>query len=101
MSVPDPIAQTRRINRTWIVRGNLAENTARYLDELEVRDRETLRFVCELAVVAAKKASRELRDPKPDFYAWLFSRATEEDRELYLRDHAWTRQRSAELANTQ
>jgi hypothetical protein len=101
MSGSDPIAQVRRINRTWIVRGTLAENAARYLDDLEARDPETLRTVCEFALISAKKASHEQRDPKPDFYASIFSRATAEDREHYLRDHAWTRQRSAELADDQ
>ena len=101
MSGSDSIAQARRINRTWIVRGELAENTALYLDALESKDPETLRIVCELAVIAAKKASHEQRDPKPDFYASLFSRATAEDRDHYLRDHAWTRQRSVELADNQ
>lgn len=101
MSESDPIAQARRINRTWIVRGGLSETTARYLDDLEAREPETLRLVCELAVTAAKKASHEQRDPKPDFYASIFSRASEADREHYLRDHAWTRQRSAEIAGNQ
>jgi len=94
----DPIVQARRINRTWIVRGHLAENTARYLDDLETRDPALLRTVCERAVTAAHQASKEQRDPKPDFYAWIFSRATEEERERYLRDHNWTRQRAEELA---
>lgn len=101
MPAPDPISQARRINRTWIVRGGLSETTARYLDALEARDPETLRLVCELAITAAKKASHELRDPKPDFYASLFSRASEADRDHYLQDHAWTRQRSAEIAGNQ
>jgi hypothetical protein len=98
MTTPDPITHARRINRTWIVRGGLAETTTRYLDALEARDVELLRAVCELAVTAAKQASHEQRDPKPDFYASLFSRTTEEEREEYLRDHAWTRRRAAALA---
>jgi len=97
----DFTTQARRINRTWIVRGGLAETTARYLDALEIRDPESLGIVCELAVCAAKKASHEMRDPKPDFYASLFSRATAEDREHYLRGHAWTHKRSAEIAGHQ
>jgi hypothetical protein len=101
MTTPDLIAQARRINRTWIVRGQLAEHTAGYLDDLEKSAPDILRTVCELAVAAAKRASKEQRDPKPDFYASIFSRATEEDRERYLRDHAWTRQRSADLAGNQ
>jgi hypothetical protein len=97
----DPVAHARRINRTWIVRGQLAHNTADYLDDLEARDPVLLRTVCELAVAGASRASKEQRDPKPDFYAWIFSRSTEEEREKYLRDHAWTRRRAAELAARQ
>jgi hypothetical protein len=101
MSGIDPVSQARRINRTWIVRGGLAENTARYLDDLESRDPALERAVCELAIAAASLASREQRDPKPDFYASIFSRSTEEEREKYLQDHSWTRQRAAELAANQ
>ena len=101
MTSADPVAQARRINRTWIVRGGLAETTARYLDALEARDAGLLRTVCELAINAAHKASKELRDPKPDFYASIFSRATEAEREDYLRNHAWTRRRSREFAGQQ
>jgi hypothetical protein len=99
MTASDPITHARRINRTWIVRGELSGNTARYLDALEARDPALLREICERAVAAAQHASHEQRDPKPDFYATLFSRATAAERELYLKEHAWTRKKSAELAS--
>lgn len=101
MTLPDPIAQVRRINRTWFVRGELAAHTAAYLDELENRDPEALRAVCERALERAHRASREHRDPKPDFYATLFSRATEADQVRFLEDHAWTRRRIRELAENE
>jgi len=96
---PSPAPErARQINRTWTVRGNLAENTARYLDRLAEQRPETLQEVCERALAAARHASDEHRDPKPDFYAALFSRATTAERDEFLRDHLWTRERSAQLA---
>ena len=96
MSV-SPIKQVRRINRTWLVRGGLAEDTARYLEDLERRAPETLLAVCQDAIKAARQASAEHRDPKPDFYAWLFSRATDDERHRHLADHLWTRERSRQI----
>lgn len=99
MTTSDPIEHVRRINRTWIVRGDLPEHTASYLDELQQQDPALLREVCELAIAATRLASREQRDPKPDFYATLFSRATAGQVERFLKDHAWTRRRAAEIAS--
>jgi hypothetical protein len=98
MSPSPAIERARQINRTWTVRGNLAEDTDRYLDRLDLLRPATLREVCELAVAAARQASAECRDPKPDFYAALFCRATPEEREEFLRDHLWTRELSALFA---
>lgn len=96
---PSPeIERARQINRTWTVRGNLADNTAHYLDRLADQRPATLQEVCERALAAARHASDEHRDPKPDFYAALFSRATTAERDEFLRDHLWTRERSAQLA---
>lgn len=98
MPAADPIPHARRINRTWIVRGDLPDNTERYLDALATRDPALLREVCERAIAATRLASQEQRDPKPDFYATLFSRATPAEREQYLRNHPWTHQRSTALS---
>lgn len=78
--------------------GNLAADTGRYLDFLERRQPEILREVCERAVASTRTASREQRDPKPDFYAELFRHANQEERAEYLKDHPWTRQLLALLA---
>lgn len=85
----------RRINRTWLVQGTLATDAETYLAVLEQQNAEVLQEVCARAVKAARQASAEHRDPKPDFYAALFSRATEADRQRFLKDHLWTRIRSA------
>lgn len=92
----DPVAKARRINRTWLTLGTLAENTARYLDHLaEIRPQD-LAKVCRLAIEGAMTASDEGRDPKPPFYANLFSTATKSERDLFLKDHFFTRILSAE-----
>lgn len=101
MNPSDPIAYARRINRTWIVRGGLSANTERYLEALEARDPALLREVCERAIAASRRASEEQRDPKPDFYATLFSRSTAAEREIFLKEHAWTRERSEQLSSQQ
>jgi hypothetical protein len=93
-----PIEHARRINRTWVVRGGLADTTARYLERLEIERPATLLVVCERAIAAARRASAEHRDPKPDFYASLFSRATPAERDEFLGNHLWTRERSVQLA---
>lgn len=93
---PSPVEQVRRINRTWLVQGSLAETTTAFLDLLERERPGVLRAVCADAVAAAHQASDEHRDPKPDFYATLFSVATDAERDRFLQNHAWTRRLSAE-----
>lgn len=87
----NPVDEVRRINRTWFVRGRLAEDTEAFLDALEKRDAPLLAAACARAVAAARQASKEQRDPKPDFYATLFFHATPEEAANLLRDHPWTR----------
>lgn len=89
-------AKARRINRTWIVRGGLEKSAEDYLTALETRDPGLMEKVCALAIGAAHQASAAQRDPKPDFYAALFSQATEAERETFLKNHRWTRQKSRE-----
>ena len=93
---PSPVEHVRRINRTWLVQGTLAESTAAFLDLLEQDRPEVLCAICADAVAAAHLASNERRDPKPDFYATLFSVATDAERDRFLQNHAWTRRLSAE-----
>jgi len=88
------IERAKRINRTWIVRGGLADNAKRYLTMLEEQKPGMLARVCARAVKAAHEASANIRDPKPDFYAALFSEASQEERAEYLKDHLWTRTRA-------
>lgn len=96
-----PIEQARRINRTWIVHGNLSGDTEAYLATLEKQNPALLLEVCTQALEAARQASREQRDPKPDFYASLFRHTTQRERDLYLKDHPWTLKLLAESPDTQ
>lgn len=86
-----PVEYAKRINRTWIVHGNLAQNAELYLAHVEKTRPALLEEICAQAVQAARLASHEGRDPKPDFYAALFSRSTPEEQEIYLKNHFWTR----------
>ncbi len=94
MPIDPSIARAQLINRTWFVRGGLAENTQRYLAMLEKERPQILARACARAVRAASAASAQGKDPKPDFYAALFSEASDEERTVYLKDHLWTRTRS-------
>jgi hypothetical protein len=85
----------RRINRTWIVRGDLSQNASLFLQHLESTRPESLKAACALAVEAAKHASRLGKDPKPAFYSGLFSQATKEERGKFLKNHQWTRRLAA------
>ncbi len=92
----DPVAKARRINRTWLTQGALAENTERYLDHLAMTRPTDLPKVCLLAIEGAMAASEQGKDPKPPFYANLFSTATKTERDTFLKDHFFTRFLSAE-----
>lgn len=97
VSGSEAVKYVRRINRSWITRGNLAQNTENYLNYLAARRPGDLHAVCEAAVQAAKNASLRQQDPKPYFYASIFSRATREERNEFLKEHFYTRVLSAEL----
>jgi len=93
MPVDPAIERALRINRTWFVRGGLAEDTQRYLTLLEKERPEALARACARAVQAASAASARGMDPKPDFYAAIFLEASEEEKEVFLKDHLFTRTR--------
>jgi len=87
----------RRVNRAWLTRGNLAQNTENYLDHLSTKRPTELKEVCERALREARAASRAQNDPKPAFYASIFSGATKDERNTFLREHFFTRLLSAEM----
>jgi len=90
-----------RVNRTWITRGGLAVTTEKYLKHLASTRQEVLEVVCERALAAAQNSSKNQIDPKPSFYASLFSEATKKERDQFLKNHFFTRLLSAELQSEQ
>jgi hypothetical protein len=93
----DAVRMARRVNRAWITRGNLAQNTENFLDYLSTRRPKELAEVCAQALKEARAASKAQKDPKPAFYASIFSSATKAERNDYLREHFFTRLLSAEM----
>lgn len=84
------VAKVRRINGRWIVRGHLRENATAYMDYLEKVDPLRLEKSCDLAMELVQR-KQQIRDPKPLFYAGLFSMASKDEIALYLGEHAMTR----------
>lgn len=93
----DALRMARRVNRAWITRGNIAESTENYLKHLETHRPWEINALCEQALEKARAASRAQQDPKPPFYASIFSSATKQERNHFLRNHFFTRLLSAEM----
>ena len=83
MNSPDEISWVRRVNARWIVRDGLRESATAYLDHLESTDPDRLSRSCSRARRVQDRSGIN-EDPKPWFYAGLFSLATEAEREKYL-----------------
>ena len=85
----DPEEWVKRVNRRWIVRNGLAESAAAWLDYLHSCGNGRAMAACEAAWrMTWMRGSAE--DPKPWFYAGLFSGATAEEARRFLADHALT-----------
>ena len=93
----EAIERARKINQTWMTKGKLALHTEQYLDHLATVRPEDLAKSCREAIAAARAESHAQRDPKPLFYGTLFSRASKQERDEFLRDHFFTRLLSAEI----
>ncbi len=85
----DAIDWARRVNRRWIVRRELAATAERWLDELAARRDPRLATACRNARAFVALRSHQ-EDPKPWFYAGLFSLATAEEARRFLRPHRLT-----------
>ena len=80
----------KRVNHSWLVRGGLKENADDWLEYLSKLDDGRLRQSCEAA--RAMCGMRDpLEDPKPWFYAGLFSLATAEEARRFLSVHRITK----------
>jgi hypothetical protein len=85
-----PIDWATRVNRTWIVRGHLNDQAEHWLEHLASLDDGRLRQSCENArAMCGLRAP--LDDPKPWFYAGLFSLATPAEARTFLASHRVTK----------
>lgn len=82
------VVWAKRMNQRWIVHHGLDERAEAYMDHLAKTDPERLQRSCRLAHQLAHQARRE--DPKPWFYAGLFSLATVEEARKFLAHHWFT-----------
>ena len=85
-----PLDWVWRINSTWLVHGGLNEHAVAWLNHLATLDDDRLIPSCEHA--RAMCALREHDDdPKPWFYAGLFSLATADEARHFLATHRVTK----------
>jgi len=85
----DDIAWARRVNARWIVREGLRASAAAYLDRLDSIDPERLQRSCRRARRLTDRYGTT-EDPKPWFYAGLFSLASGDEVKHFLTEHHFT-----------
>jgi hypothetical protein len=84
-----PLDWVHRVNRSWLVQGNLNEHAAEWLEYLAARGDDRLERSCETARAMCDLRD-PLEDPKPWFYAGLFSLATAPEARRFLAGHRTT-----------
>lgn len=87
--VPEPVEWARRVNNRWIAHHGLKESARIYLDHLEASDPERLVRSCESARQMVRVCGPG-EDPKPWFYAGLFSLVARAEAVQFLQDHWFT-----------
>lgn len=85
----ETVAWVRDVNRRWIVHHGLKDRAEAYMAHLETTDPVRLAAACEHAARLVR-ACGPADDPKPWFYAGLFSVATVEEADRYLAGHWFT-----------
>ncbi len=80
----------KRVNCSWLVRGGLRENADAWLELLSLLDDGRMLPSCH-AARAMCYLREPLQDPKPWFYAGLFSLATAEEARRFLSVHRVTK----------
>jgi len=88
-SSQDAVAWVRRVNARWLVQPALKHSTSEYLDHLMAHDPARMVRSCGIARRLSEKHGDE-EDPKPWFYAGVFSLATLAEARRFLPDHAFT-----------
>lgn len=89
MNFPDEISWVRGFNARWLVREELRKNAADFLDHLARTDPARLQQSCRRVKLLTDRFGHN-EDPKPWFYAALFSLATVPEAEKYLAEHDFT-----------
>lgn len=82
----EDIAWVRRVNARWIVHGGLDQSAGAYMDRLLDTDPRRLALSCRIARALAGQADAG-EDPKPWFYAGLFSMANPAEVAEFLLGH--------------
>jgi len=85
------LLKVQRVNQSWIVHGHLRDTAAAWIGHLRQTDPRRLEKSCWLALFLTHYRKSVLRDPKPLFYAGLFSFATREETLRFLAGHPMTR----------
>ena len=89
-STMPPVDWAKRVNGTWLVRGGLDEAAEKWLRHLDATDPARLEAACTTA--RAMCGMRDpLADPKPWFYAGLFSVATRDETARFIPGHRVTK----------
>jgi|688.fasta_scaffold282474_3 hypothetical protein len=73
-----PVDWVMRVNSAWLVRGGLDVAAGRWIEHLRATDPERLEASC-MAAREMCRMRQPLVDPKPWFYAGLFSLATPDE----------------------
>lgn len=84
-----PLDWANRVNHTWLVQGHLKDHAAEWLEYLATRGDERLETSCVIARAMCDLRD-PLEDPKPWFYAGLFSLATAAEARRFLAGHRTT-----------
>lgn len=85
----DIVAWVRKVNRRWIVHHELQDSAEAYLLHLALADPDRVIRSCERAQRLVRICG-PANDPKPWFYAGLFSLATPGEAARFLKDHWFT-----------
>ncbi len=85
-----PREWARRVNRAWIVHGGLADHAEQWLNHLAELNDGREESVC-LAAMKMCDRRNPMDDPKPWFYAGLFSLAAPDEAKQYLSTHRVTK----------
>ncbi len=90
LNTSEAITWVRRVNDRWIVREGLRQSASAYLDHLASIDPARLLESCRRSKALTQSYGSD-EDPKPWFYASLFSLATPAEAARFLKEHDFTR----------